>query len=85
MQKIFILLVWAGSAIETFGLSEKLKRYFQEEPNADQGSTSHWHRWVGHTLLSSVFGCCFLIDLAFLRYFCQLIYPLDIAICTMIL
>jgi hypothetical protein len=37
---------------------------------------------VEHVLLSSVWGCFILIEFLLLGYFCQSIYRLDVAICS---
>ncbi len=70
--------VWAGSSFKSFGTLEEVNQIRQnasQRPNPISGK-------VGHSLLSNVWGCNILIDFLLLGYFCQSIYQLDVAICS---
>ncbi len=67
-----------GPAPKTF---ETLEEVNQNRQNALQRPSLISGK-VGYSLLSSVWGCFILIDFLLLGYFCQSVYQLDVAICS---
>ncbi len=64
-----------SSKIEEMNSARECSRFYL--PTLDSGPGKVWH-----FMLSSVSGCCILIDVLLLGYLCQSINRLDVAICS---